>query len=139
MSKSKTTTNPAPVADTKTALAEINRLLAEQAHKAVADSVPVMSCTCGCGATVRPRGVFVPGHDAKLFSRLLADLKAGSPEYARLTTKAPKAVVVAKAPVVEQPVLTAKDVIAAGKAISEAKAKGRGRGRKASLAAAAQV
>jgi hypothetical protein len=42
-------------------------------------------CECGCGAPVRRR--FLPGHDARLKSRLLKDLRAGESaarELARL-------------------------------------------------------
>jgi predicted nuclease with RNAse H fold len=35
-------------------------------------------CECGCGATVRNR--FLPGHDAKLKSRLMRDCRAGDEE-----------------------------------------------------------
>jgi hypothetical protein len=39
-------------------------------------------CECGCGATVSRR--FLPGHDAKLRSRLLRDLRAGDAARAEL-------------------------------------------------------
>lgn len=45
------------------------------AHAELDRLVPALRpCGCGCGATTKGR--FVPGHDAKLLSRLLAEAKA---------------------------------------------------------------
>lgn len=38
---------------------------------------PVLVCRCGCGLMVKREGGFRPGHDAKMVSRLIAEIRAG--------------------------------------------------------------
>ena len=49
----------------------------EAAPKPAKAPKPVVHCGCGCGAEVRSR--FLPGHDAKLHSRQLAEARAALP------------------------------------------------------------